>query len=166
MDIKAFMRAEFAPRESEVRIPELAAFFPEGSEPVFRVRGLSGPELAQVNEEGSKDFESLVQGLLSQDVADTVQALKRKYGVDGKLTPDFKKRLKMLELGSVEPRLDWQACIKLAQVLPVDFYNLTQIVTKLTGAGHVPGKVQPSGKTSPSEQASPSVISGGDSSTR
>ncbi|HEU6436573.1 MAG TPA: hypothetical protein VE028_03915 [Nitratidesulfovibrio sp.] len=146
-DLKGFMRADFTPREEEVRIPELAGFFPEGADPIFRVRSLTGEELARVQEaaQRNRDLAALAAGLLSGSDAERVASLREALGVGDKVPDDMAKRMAMVEYGCVSPKLDMQVVIKLFRVLPVDMYGLATRISTLTGAGHVPGKAKPSG---------------------
>lgn len=146
-DLKAFMRETFTPREEEVRIPELAGFFPEGADPVFRVRSLTGEELARVQEaaQRNKDLATLAAGLVSNSDNERIAALREALGVGDSVPDEMAKRMAMVEMGCVSPKLDTLAVVKLFKVLPVDMYNLATKISALTGAGHVPGKAKPCG---------------------
>jgi hypothetical protein len=65
-------------------------------------------------------------------VADARKAL----GLAGKETPgEIAKRLEMLAMASVEPAISLQVAVKLAENFPVEFYQLTNEITELTGMG-------------------------------
>lgn len=146
-NVQKFMGEKWLPREQDVRIPELAPFFPEDAEPVFRVRGLTGTELANVQEaaQRNRDVAALVEGVLSPDNAERIAALRDVMGIGDKVPDELAKRMAMVEAGCVSPRLDMPTVVQLFRVLPVDMYNLANTISSLTGAGHVPGKAQPSG---------------------
>jgi hypothetical protein len=59
----------------------------------------------------------------------------------------------MLVIGSVDPRIELETAIKLCKVFPVEFMQLTNKITVLTGQGSVPGKPRSSGDSPPSEPA-------------
>ena len=49
-DEKKFMNTKFTPRERDVKVPDMKDFFEPNEKPIFRVRGLTGHELARVHE--------------------------------------------------------------------------------------------------------------------
>ena len=80
-----------------------------------------------------------------------IAALRKLIGLADDVPADLVKRLEMLERGSVDPTPDRSVLVKLAETYPVEFYQLSNAVTRLTGAGKVPGKASDSGKTPGSE---------------
>jgi hypothetical protein len=57
--------------------------------------------------------------------------------------------MEMLVAGCVAPKLDHAIAAKLAEVCPVEFYDLTNRITNLTGQGGSRVKPQPSLQPTP-----------------
>jgi len=150
-DQKLFMKTKFTAREEAVPVPELKAFFGE-DEPVWTVRGLTGVELGLANEaaEKNKNISAILEGLLSQTTKEKTEAVKELIGTTGKTPQDVAKRLEMLMVGSVDPEVDLEFALKLCECYPIEFFQLTNKITRLTGKGKVPGKLPGSGETQPS----------------
>ncbi len=119
---------------------------------IWKIRGLTGYELGLCNEASSrnKNVRAIIDGLASQIPSEIAQALKSFYGRD-EVPQDVAKRIEQLILGSVEPKVDVELATKLCKAFPIEFYILTNKINELTGKGHIPGKVQPSGETQTSE---------------
>lgn len=130
-----FERAQFEARTKAMPVPALAAFFDEG-DPVWVVRGLSANELHRAIEAGNRQ-KSL--GKILEAIADNgtgVADARKALGLAGKETPgEIAKRLEMLALASVEPAVSLQVAVKLAENFPIEFYQLTNEITELTGMG-------------------------------
>src|SRR5574337_706396 len=143
-----FDQSQLEHRTSELELPALSSFFDEGEKPMFKVRGLSGAEL-QVAIDAQKrntTAESLITALakLPADVATIRQAI----GLPSKNTPsELAKRIEMLTLGSVSPKLEQHIAVKLAEKFPIEFYQLTNLITELTGMG-----AEAMGKPAPASQ--------------
>lgn len=167
-DTTRFLSAEFASREEAVSLPDLKAWFPEGEPPVWRVRGLTGAELAQVNEsvDQARNVEAIAAALVSPDSAEKTGALRRLLGTAGDVPPDLVKRIEMLLLGSVEPACERDLAVRFADAYPVEFYQVTNAILRLTGQGKRLGKPSDSGQTPGSESPSPSATPGAGSSTK
>lgn len=143
-DIQKFTSTTFKPREHDHAVPDLAPYFSDlgDAKPVWRVRGLSGGELARVNEakENNRARTAIAEGLLSGREDQMTDAVRELIG-DGEAVPDdLAKRIEMLVIGSVAPACDHQLATKLAAAFPVEFYQLTSKITELTGLGAEPGK--------------------------
>lgn len=150
-DKKKFMQAKFEPRTEDVPVPDLAEFFPDlkdGEIPVWKVRGLSGVELGHCSEEAdrNKNISAIVDGMASSIPKEKTKAVKELLGVGGKVPQDIAKRIAHFEAGSVEPKVDKEFAVRFCKVYPVEFYQCTNTIMKLTGQGHVPGKPKGSGK--------------------
>jgi len=152
-DSARFVRASVVPRTAKVKLPALAGFFDADEAPEFEVRGLDGSELAQTHDavRRNKDLTELVTGLLSGEGAEKVVAIRDAMGLGDKVPDEIAKRLEILTLGSVEPKLDREACLKLCRAFPVEFYLLSNKVTELTGEGAILGESTGSGATTASE---------------
>jgi hypothetical protein len=148
-DAKKFKTGKFTTREGSVKVPGLAAFFPEGEEPVWKVRGLTGPELGKINEavERHKNIMAIVEGLVSTGAKEKAESVKKLVGLGDDTPADIVKRLDMLVIASVEPEVDEELAVKFCEKFPVEFFEITNEITKLTGQGYIVGKQEPSGET-------------------
>lgn len=155
-DLKAFQAAQYKAREEEIELSGLAAYFPEGERPVFKVRGLTSEELARADEAANRD--QLAGELMSKLVGDNkqkAQAMLAAAGIGSDDVPGaLRKSLEHVCTGLVEPRLELSDVVKLADSHPVEFRQLSTKVLGLTGLGQVAEvKRRPSGKAPKSEQA-------------
>ncbi len=165
---KAFMAAKFVAREETVSVPDMKEWFmPSGDTPVWRVRGLTGQELARVHAsvEKNRNVVALLEGLASGAEKEKVEAMKDLLGLGEKVPDDLAKRLEMCVLGSVEPKCDLDLALRLCRNFPIEFYTITNTITTLTGMGHTVGKQKPSGGTRGSGTPSPLPKPEGASST-
>jgi len=137
-DLKKFRNAKFEARFEDVPVPDLKEFFGEGAEaPAWRVRGLTGHELGKVNEaaERNRNVSAILEALLSNSADDKAEAVKKLVGLDDAVPHDIARRLEMLSLGSVDPEMDLELAVKLCTHFPIEFFALTNAITKLTGQG-------------------------------
>ena len=148
-NVKQFMQTQFTKREEEVKLgKEFASFFPPGEPCVLKVRGLTGVELAQVHAavDKHKNLAGLVEGLLSDVDAVKVEALKKSVGIEKGTPAETAKRLELFTRGVVEPPgMNVQVAAKFCEMFPIDFYHITNVISRLTGEGCLPGKPKPSG---------------------
>lgn len=161
-DIQKFTSTSFEARTKDVPVKDLAPFFkdvPEGETPTWRVRGLTGAELAQTNEakERNRSRAAIAEGLLSGVDDKVSEAVKELLGSGSSVPDDLAKRIEMLVLGSVEPQCSHQLAVKLAEAYPVEFYQLTGEITRLTGQGAEPGKPRRSSGSQKSNSPSSSA---------
>lgn len=145
---KQFMQQKFEPRTQVVSVPGLAPFFPENEKPEFIIRGISGPELAEVHEaiNVNKGIDQILEKIVSEKISDKVKAIRESIGMSDKVPGETVRRLEMLVRGSVKPTITLDVAVKICKTYPIDFYDLTNKITQLTGLGKVPGKPEPSGK--------------------
>jgi hypothetical protein len=136
-DKKAFMKAQFEPRVEPVPVPDLKMFFSEGAEPAWIVRGLTGHELGRVNEakEKNRNIEAILEAMVSDKAAEKAEAIKALIGLDSSTPADIVRRLEMLVIGSVDPAIDHEFAVKMCTHFPVEFMQLSNVITKLTGQG-------------------------------
>jgi len=146
---KGFLQTQFIPREENVPVPDMKEFFPEGGETIWKVRGLTGVELARANEaaERNKNISAILEGLVAQNKQEKVDSVKQLIGIDEKVPNDIAKRVELCIMGSIEPKADTELALKICTAFPVEFFEITNRITILTGRGHVPGKPKPSGET-------------------
>jgi len=144
-DVNRFTGASFKRREEDVPVPDLRDWFKgvkEGETPTWRVRGLSGAELASVNEAQARNRNrnAIAEGLLSQKDAKVTDAVRELIGSGDSVPDDLARRIEMLAIGSVAPECSHQLAVKLAEAFPIEFWELTTKITQLTGLGSEPGK--------------------------
>lgn len=140
-----FLSARLVPREEEIQVPDLAEWFEEGTEAVWKVRGLSGQELGKATAAAEKNREvrAILEGLQSKNskrIAEAVRGL-----VDPDTPVDVAKRITMLHLGSVEPEGTEELALKMCREFPVEFFSITNKILELTGKGATSGELKPSG---------------------
>ncbi|MDP4557956.1 hypothetical protein Q9247_09700 [Halomonas meridiana] len=144
-DAVKFASAAFKRREEDVPVPDLRDWFKglkEGEKPVWRVRGLTGEELARVNEASARNRnKNAVIDALNSDTSEKVtDAIRELIGTGSSVPDDLARRIELLTMGSVAPECPHQVAVKLAEAFPVEFYELTTKITTLTGLGSEPGK--------------------------
>jgi hypothetical protein len=134
-DPERFERAKFAPRQQAVEVEALAAFFDEGEKPEWIVRGLSSIELHRAMEASRRQqgVESIVKAIAAG--GDQAQAVRRALGLTSDTPGEIAKRLEMLVMGSVAPKIELPAAVKLAESFPIEFLSLTNAISELTGKG-------------------------------
>jgi len=152
MDLQRFGNATFVQREASIAVPELAAWFEEGEEPVWVVRGLTAAELGRAQQSASTreaTLTALVNAMAGE--GDKAAEIRKAMGLSDENVPeDVSRRIEMLVAGSVNPKLTQDQrdiAVKLAEAYPTTFYALTNKITNLTGQGAELGKRKPSGKT-------------------
>ena len=165
---KEFLKAKFEPRIEGVPVPDLRDFFKDGDEPVWKVRGLTGQELGRANEAAARNrsIKAIVEALAGQADKERAGAIQDLLGVGENVPEDIAKRIEHLVLGSVDPPCTQDLAVRLCEVFPVEFYQLTTKILELTGKGQEPGKPKPSGKAAKSGPPSPSATQGGASSLK
>ena len=154
-DKKKFGKAKFESRTAQVDVPALKDFFDEGDKPEFKVRGLTGEEMARVNEaaDKNKNLLAIVAALAGQNQNEKVAALQESLGLSHENVPsDLARRIEMLAIGAVDPELDVQMAARIFKVAPVDGYALSNRITTLSGQGMMVGEPKASGKTKASKQ--------------
>jgi hypothetical protein len=152
MDLQKFGSATFIQREASIPVPELDEFFEEGEERVWVVRGLTAAELGrakQLAQVRPATLDALVSAIAGK--GGKGEEIRAALGLSDEDVPeDVSRRIEMLVAGSVSPKLtpdDRDVVVKLSEAFPTTFYNLTNQITNLTGAGAETGKRKPSGKT-------------------
>jgi hypothetical protein len=155
-DTKRFMTTHFTAREEDVPVPDLKDFFEPDEDPVWRVRGLTGAELGLTNQaaERNRNIEAILEGVAAAAGAKKTDAIKNLIGGRDETPDDVVKRMEMLVIASVSPECDLQMAVKLCKTVPVEFFQITTVISKLTGMGQA-AKKKPtaSGTTPPSGPA-------------
>ena len=150
-----FMKTSFKERTTEVEVKELKDFFKD-ADPVWTVRGLTGEEIARVNNSIEKNatLMALSTALRGNAGVEKVNALRELLGISTDEVPsDLIRKKESLMAGSVNPECSEELAVKLAQAYPTVFFQLTQEIMRLTGMGQDPGKQKPSGDNQASEKA-------------
>ena len=155
-DAKKFLKTKWTERTENYPVPDLHAFFPNGENSVWTVRGLTGQELGCAAEaaERNKSMAAIMEGLAGNVSKDKTDAVKDLLGIGGTVPADIAKRLEHLQLGSVNPVCPRELAVKLCEAFPIEFYQITNKIMELSGKGQLPGKQLPSGETVKSELAS------------
>ena len=156
-DIQKFETADYKFREKRIPVPELKPFF-NGETAEWVVRNLTGAELAAVRDsvQRSKDIEAIIEGLASKNGKDKVEAIKDALGITGD-SDDYIRRLTVLELGTVSPKIARKHAVKLSEAHGVLFSTLTNEIYNLSGQGKSLGEPIASGEIPESGQVSPSA---------
>jgi len=145
-DTRQFNRTVFEPRTGEVLVPSLQPWFSE-DDPLWVVRGMTASELARANEavKTQGNVDAILQALASNK--DKIEELRDAIGVASEKVPgEIIRRLNQLTTCSVEPTIDHPTAVKLAETFPIEFYQLTNKITELTGLGMDVKKPLPSGE--------------------
>lgn len=143
-DKKRFIAAQFEAREESVPVPDMKDFFGD-DEPAWRVRALTGHELGVVHQtvERNKNMEAILEGLASNVDSKKSGAIRKLIGDRDEVPDDIAKRLEMLVIASVDPECDMELAKKVCRVYPIEFYQITNIINKLTGMGQTTKKKPP-----------------------
>lgn len=148
-DTKGFMNAQFQPRTAELELNSLSAFFTD--KPLWTVRGATASEVALMMEAANKqkNLDGIIKAIASNH--DKVKELREAIGIQSDTPADIIKRLEQLVMCSVEPVIDLSVAVKLAEAFPIEFYQLTNKITELTGLGMDVKKSKGSGSKKASE---------------
>lgn len=152
-DVKAFSATKFEPRIETVEVDELKEFC-KGDGPLeFKVRGLTGEELYRVRGavDNNNNLAAVLEGLTSIVGKEKAAALRDYCGAGGKTPDEHVRRLEMLVIACVDPKIERPLAVKLAAAYPLVFNRLTDKILYLTGMGSEVGKSKGSGKTNASE---------------
>lgn len=139
-----FQGAEFSVRTERVSVPQFADLFDDGAEPLFVLRALTASELQRALEAGTRQngIDVVVKAIASQK--DQVALIRQALGMSADVPGEVAKRMEMLVQGCVAPKLTHATVAKLAEVCPIEFFDITNKITALTGQGGSRVKPQPS----------------------
>ncbi len=144
-DLDKYRSERRTPRTEEVKVPQLAPYFAE-AKPVFVVRGLSAAELGRAKEaaQQQRDVAGMAAALIGGDTAAKAAALAEL--TQGPEVPDdICQRIEMLRAGCMSPVLQHSDAVLISEDFPVEFYQLSNTILRLTGAGRQLGKPSASG---------------------
>lgn len=152
MDLQKFLNAALQPRQTDMPVPELQAWFGADQPTTWTVRGLTVAELARANqaaESGLDNVRAMVLAMAGD--GDKAAAIRQTMGLSNEDVPaDISRRIEMLAAGSVHPVLgtnNRDVAVKLGETFPTLFYQLTNEIISLTGQGAELGKPKRSGET-------------------
>ena len=148
-DLVKFDQAQFKERTIEVKVPELSNFFDKDEKQIWIVRGLTGHELAKVNEavRANKDIDSILSGIMSGIHTEKIDVIRESLGLTDDTPGDLVRRIAALRAASVEPVISQEISVKLADSFPTTFFLLTNKIFELTGEGKTLGESKASGET-------------------
>lgn len=147
-NLEKFDQAQFKDRVTEVPVPGLSEFFDDGEKSVWIVRGLTGHELAKVNEaiRLNKDLDVILSGITSEVHGEKVEAVKEALGLTDSTPGDLVRRIAALQNASIAPIVSQEMAVKLAGCFPTIFYLITNKIFGLTGEGKRLGESKASGE--------------------
>jgi hypothetical protein len=152
-DKNKFMAAKYSFREKEIPVPSLKDFFDPDTKPVWKIRNLTGVDIARADEAASKyalssDVLEALMGSHSKKVQDSV---KKILGKSEDIPVDIAKRVEHLQICSIDPVCDLDLALKICKVQALLFLELTNEILKLSGKGMKLGELKASGKTKKSK---------------
>lgn len=142
-NIEKFSATQFKDRTEDVPVPRLSSFFPDDETPQWTIRGLTGEESAFAKQavSNNQNIEVILRAIGSKLGKDIEAGVKELAGLhsatDDKVPDELIQRFEWLKFGSIDPVCDHSTAVKLAANFPEDFYNLTNKIMQLTGAGRV-----------------------------
>lgn len=144
-DISKFDQTQFNERTKDIDVPELRAFFAEGEKPVWKIRGLTGEEIARTREAVERNRIARAEIISAQErgASEAVtMAMKTLLGVGSldSVPDDHVRHLNTVVLGSIEPKIQLEHAVKLAVTFPIVFTQLHNEIYMITGLGHEPKK--------------------------
>ena len=140
-DVEKYKSAKLLFREEKVGLTGLDDFFPEGEKQEWKIRNLTASELAKINVEVGINrnlpeiAEKLLESIHSDSAAGQVKAILAMYGVSDEVPDDTVKRIMILKYGSVDPEIDQEFAVKMADSHPIQFKIITDRIFLLTGYG-------------------------------
>lgn len=129
-----FRRSEFTPRTSEVELPSLKDFF--DGPPVWKVRGLNSSELHLAMDAARRQasLDTIVKAI--SNTGEVAAGVRKMLGMSGDTPGEIAKRLEMMVMGSLVPKVELGDAVKFAEAFPVEFLTITNEITMLTGKGY------------------------------
>jgi len=145
-DLEKFSQAQFTPRQEEVSLPALGDFF--DGDPIWVVRGLTANEIARANDSAARNthVDSMIKAITSASKSKQVEEFRKAFGVSDDVHDEIIKRMEHLVIGSIEPKIELPIAVKLPETFPIEFYDLTNKIMRLSGMGMEVEKPKPSGE--------------------
>ena len=112
-----FMAAEFSSRERKVPVPCLGKFFAKNEKPVWKLRNLTGVEIAKADEAASKYALSaeMLAALVVKHTKGVQSTVKKLMGRSDDIPQAIAKRVEHLIICSIEPKCDLDMALKTMQ---------------------------------------------------
>ena len=144
-DLSKFDQTQFNERVKDIDVPELKVFFADDEKPVWKIRGLTGEEIARTREAVERNRAARAEIISAQERGASeavMMAMKTLLGVGSLDTvpDDHVRHLNTLVLGSLAPKIQLEHAVKLAVTFPIVFTQLHNEIYVLTGLGHEPKK--------------------------
>jgi hypothetical protein len=130
-----FDATKFEHRTAEVQVDALAAYFDEGEPLVWKVRGMSATELYKTAEARNRQESTVAIVKAIANNVDQVTAVRKALGLTSDVPGEIVKRLEMLVMASLAPKIELPTAVKLAEHFPIEFMLITNQITELTGRG-------------------------------
>jgi len=134
-DWDRFEAAKMEPRREKMPVPDLAAFFKPGETPEWEVRGLTAREWAVSLEAEQKYATVSAVATTLQQAGVEVQAMRRIVGLTKATPSELAKRLELFVMGSVNPTVNLEQAVLLAERFALDFWVIVSKIINLTGKG-------------------------------
>jgi len=138
-DIGKFQNTDLQLRTREVPMTALPdKFFPEGAEKKFKVRQLTGNEIAACNEAVNATIQAraLVEKIMAGSAKEKAAAICESMGLSAELKPESVREMNWVHQGIVEPEgFGYDQVVRLHSFYYVDFKQLFNAVISLTGMG-------------------------------
>lgn len=146
-----FMATQFEPRTATIDVPGLSDWFNEGEPPVWVIRGQTANEIAMAMEAGAKhkNIDAIIKAIAANQ--DKVNELKKAIGIEKDTPGEIIKRIEQLVQCSIDPIITLDVAVKLGETRPIEFYQLTNEILRLTGLGMDIKKPKASGTMTMSE---------------
>jgi len=151
-NVQKYQSAKSKHRQTSIKVPDLAAFFDDDDEAVWVVRGLTFNEMSVCTSraESSERFAEIANALLNKGLEDKEASENLKEALDvneNQPTTHTKMRLQYLQMASISPLINSDISLKLSEVHPIIFKQLTDEIITLMGRGQDVEKPKASGKT-------------------
>ena len=139
-DVNAFENASVNFPTKKIPVPELKAFFPEGEEPEWEIKSLTGIEIA-ISNQAPIDYgrkKAMIEAL-TDDNASSVEMKKAFQDLLGQCPEDtmpeeYLRWLKIVEFGSVTHSPE-HICVKLAHAKGAVFRLIAHEISLMSGIG-------------------------------
>ena len=137
-DLNAFENAPVNFPTKKIPVPQLKNFFPEGEDPEWEIKSLTGMEIA-ISNQAATNSEKVKAALQAISAGGSGIAMKdgfnELFGKDADFTPEeYLRWLKIVEYGSV-PRCPEHICVKLAHSKGALFRLLAHEISVMSGLG-------------------------------
>lgn len=142
-DISAFNKAKMEHATATVDVPNLQPFFGE-AEAKWTVRGMTHTELCRMREtkENDKLLNTAIAAVAGNE-EEKQKLIKEIIGdVDG-VHESTRRAIELLVMCSVEPKIDRQTAVRLANNYVAEFQTLNDKIFELTQNGPIVAKKKP-----------------------